>query len=67
MPKWFFKNIYLFFLLQEIDLNKEIDGRPPLHYAADYGQDDVIRYLIQKGSDVNVSIMFIEYSIHHLI
>ncbi|XP_022187213.1 myotrophin [Nilaparvata lugens] len=39
---------------KEIDLNKEIDGRPPLHYAADYGQDHVIQYLIQKGADVNI-------------
>ncbi|RZF43404.1 hypothetical protein LSTR_LSTR001665 [Laodelphax striatellus] len=39
---------------KEIDLNKEIDGRPPLHYAADYGQDHVIKYLVQKGADVNI-------------
>jgi ankyrin repeat protein len=44
----------LFKLLQEIDVNKEIDGRPPLHYAADYGQGDVIQYLLSKGANVNV-------------
>ncbi|XP_066991004.1 myotrophin [Anabrus simplex] len=38
---------------KEIDVNKEIDGRPPIHYAADYGQEDVITYLISKGADVN--------------
>lgn len=38
-------------------MNKEIDGRPPLHYAADYGQEHVIQYLISKGADVNVSII----------
>ncbi|KAJ9594080.1 hypothetical protein L9F63_014492 [Diploptera punctata] len=38
---------------KEIDVNKEIDGRPPLHYAADYGQGDVIQYLLSKGADVN--------------
>lgn len=44
--------------MQDIDLNKEIDGRPPLHYAADYGQEHVIQYLISKGADVNVSIFW---------
>lgn len=44
----------LFHLFQEIDVNKEIDGRPPLHYAADYGQGDVIQYLLSKGANVNV-------------
>lgn len=38
---------------KEIDVNKEIDGRPPLHYAADYGQGDVIQYLLSKGAEVN--------------
>ncbi len=33
-----------------------IDGRRPLHYAADYGQKEIIEYLITKqGADVNVS------------
>ncbi|XP_014246826.1 myotrophin [Cimex lectularius] len=38
---------------KEIDINKEINGRPPLHYAADYGQRDVIEYLVSKGADIN--------------
>lgn len=49
-------DFYILFSVQDIDLNKEIDGRPPLHYAADYGQEHVIQYLISKGADVNVSI-----------
>lgn len=33
-----------------------IDGRRPIHYAADYGQKEIIEYLIQLGSNVNVSV-----------
>lgn len=40
---------------KKIDLNAEINGRCPLHYAADYGQADVLGYLIGKGANVNVS------------
>jgi len=36
-----------------VDINKEIDGRPPILYAADYGQKEVILYLIEKGADLN--------------
>lgn len=32
-----------------------IDGRRPIHYAADYGQKEIIEYLIQLDADVNVS------------
>lgn len=32
-----------------------IDGRTPLHYAADYGQSEVVRYLLDKGANANVS------------
>lgn len=34
-----------------------IDGRRPIHYAADYGQKEIIEYLIQRGSDVNVRFL----------
>lgn len=34
-------------------MNDVIDGRTPLHYASDYGQLDVLEYLITKGADVN--------------
>lgn len=36
------------------DVNQEITTRSPIHYAADYGQSDVLKYLINKGADVNV-------------
>lgn len=41
--------------LQKIDVNAQIDGRVPLHYAADYGQTAVLNYLLDKGADPNVS------------
>lgn len=37
-------------------MNEEIDGRPPILYAADYGQADVIEFLILAGADVNVNL-----------
>ncbi|KAI1309395.1 Myotrophin [Halotydeus destructor] len=36
-----------------IEVNSSIDGRPLIHYAADYGHTEVIQYLIQKGANVN--------------
>ncbi|XP_055329076.1 myotrophin-like [Paramacrobiotus metropolitanus] len=36
-----------------VDIRQPIDGRPPIHFAADYGQREVIEYLISKGADVN--------------
>ncbi|KAK9886546.1 hypothetical protein WA026_016821 [Henosepilachna vigintioctopunctata] len=41
---------------KSINLNEQIDGRPPILYAADYGQKDVIEYLISAGANVNVSV-----------
>lgn len=38
------------------NVNQEITARSPIHYAADYGQADVLKYLICKGADVNVCI-----------
>lgn len=38
-----------------------IDGRTPLHYAADYGQSEVVRYLLEKGANANVSFNQILY------
>lgn len=37
-----------------LDVNQEITTRSPIHYAADYGQNEVLKYLINKGADVNV-------------
>ena len=33
---------------QGVDVNAAIDGRLPLHYASDYGQLEVIQYLLSK-------------------
>ena len=39
-------------------MNKEITGgRNALHFAADYGQTDVIQCLIDNGADVNVRLL----------
>ena len=43
------------FYAQGINLNEAVDGRPLIHYAADYGQVHVIEYLVGKGANVNVS------------
>lgn len=42
-----------FIELKNVNVSEEISGRPPIHYAADYGQRDVIEYLLSKGADVN--------------
>ena len=34
--------------IQGVDINQQIDGRFPLHYASDYGQLEVIKFLCQK-------------------
>ena len=44
-----------------MDVNKLINGRTLLHYAADYGQGDVLRYLLEKGADANVSFSLYIY------
>ncbi|XP_062513154.1 myotrophin-like [Corticium candelabrum] len=42
-------------LAPTVDLNKElINGRMAIHFAADYGQKDVIEYLITRKADVNI-------------
>ncbi|KAK3794181.1 hypothetical protein RRG08_049581 [Elysia crispata] len=38
---------------ESMDVNIEVQGRLPLHYAADYGQTDVLEYLLSKGAKVN--------------
>lgn len=35
------------------DVNMDLDGRKPLHYAADFGHGLVVEYLIKKGADIN--------------
>ncbi|KAM7351663.1 myotrophin homolog isoform 2-T2 [Cochliomyia hominivorax] len=39
---------------KQVDINSELNGRYLLHYAADYGQYDVLDYLISMGAKVNV-------------
>lgn len=41
---------------KQFNVNEEITARYPIHFAADYGQTDVLRYLILKGANVNVCI-----------
>jgi len=40
-----------------LDVNAELmNGRNPLHYAADYGHADVLEYLLSKGAKIDVSV-----------
>ena len=34
-----------------------LNGRNALHYAADYGQAEVIKYLVGKGAKLDVSVL----------
>lgn len=36
-----------------VDVNMDLEGRRPLHYAADFGHSLVVEYLIKKGADIN--------------
>ncbi|XP_076374188.1 myotrophin-like isoform X1 [Tachypleus tridentatus] len=40
---------------KRVDINQVIDGRPPIHYAADYGQTEVVCYLLKNGANVNAT------------
>ena len=42
---------------QGLDVNSEIDGRLPLHYASDYGQLEVIKYLCSKVSFIQSKLL----------
>lgn len=43
------------FFLQVEDVNRTmVNGRNPLHIAADYGQAELIEFLCSLGADVNV-------------
>ncbi|XP_053719932.1 myotrophin [Synchiropus splendidus] len=37
------------------DINRTLEGgRKPLHYAADFGHNDIIDFLISMGADIDV-------------
>lgn len=38
-----------------VDINQQIDGRLPLHYASDYGQLEVLKFLCSKGAQINAA------------
>ncbi|CAO1399188.1 unnamed protein product [Diamesa serratosioi] len=38
---------------QNFKINEDINGRSLLHYASDYGQSEVVSYLIARGANVN--------------
>jgi hypothetical protein len=42
-------------LQNESNVNNQIDGRCPIHFAADFGHNEIIEFLLGKGADVNVS------------
>ncbi|XP_029969829.1 myotrophin [Salarias fasciatus] len=45
-------------VLTSEDANRTLDsssGRKPLHYAADFGQLEVLQFLIQMGADINAT------------
>lgn len=43
------------FETQNIQVNQDVNGRTLLHYAADYGQTEVVSYLISRGANVNAN------------
>lgn len=51
--------LYILFIFKGVDINASIDGRLPIHYAADYGQKEVLNYLIDKGANIDVRLSFI--------
>ena len=53
-----FYMIYIFFLKNPKVINELIKGRTYLHYACDYGQKEILEYLILKGANINVSILY---------
>ena len=46
---------FVLFLQDQSILTAEVKNRPLLCHAADYGQKDIIEYLLSKGANVNVS------------
>lgn len=52
---------------EPFDVNAEMSQRYPVHIAADYGQADVLTYLLERGAQVDVSVLRARYSRLHLI
>ena len=50
-----FDNMVFVHSAQGIDVNLDVNGRPLILHAADYGQHTIVNYLISKGADPNVS------------
>ena len=46
-----------------MDVNANIDGRLPLHYASDYGQLEVIKYLCQKVRSSTADLAWLRWSV----
>jgi len=38
-----------------LDVNADIDGRLALHYAGDYGQLEVLKFLVSKGAKIDAT------------
>ena len=38
-------------------INTLIKGRTFLHYACDFGQKEIIEYLLNKGANINVKVL----------
>lgn len=41
------------------------DRDTPLHYAAEFGNEEILKYLVNKGLDVNVSLKGYETPLHY--
>lgn len=48
-------NNSLFFKNPKV-INTLIKGRTFLHYACDFGQKEIIEYLLNKGANINVKL-----------
>lgn len=40
---------------EKFTVNTEMKSRYPIHYAADFGQKEVLKYLISKGVNIDVT------------
>ncbi|CAK9292327.1 unnamed protein product [Gordionus sp. m RMFG-2023] len=59
---WAIKNgevdrVYNMINTKTIRINEELRGRQPLHYAADYGQAEIIKFLLNQGADINHGLL----------